>query len=85
MYILWHFSKGHSVGQLQGVFDDENLVKSVCQEGDCYMHIELNKVYIDDTDTEDVALFKCPSGEFKDKFGYLKELDELKHETNTVH
>ena len=80
MFILWHFAQGEPVAQLQGIFDTEQMVREVCEVGDCYCEMDKNRVYIENLDTNDLAFYKCPSGKFKPLKGYLKELDDVQEE-----
>ena len=78
MYIAWHFSKYRPVGRLLGVFENDQKAKEVCSIGDCFYPIELNAYCKDETELLERALYKCPSGEFRDSNEYLREVHEQK-------
>lgn len=63
MFVLWHFN--NDIAELQGIFDTLEGVQSACETWDCYMEVELNKVYTEHIDSSKVCMYKLPSGKFK--------------------
>ena len=84
MFIVWHFTKYRPVGQLQGIFDNEEMAKNACSVGDCYHPIKVNTFYEQDIEVSDVAFYKCPSGDFKNCNEYLREIHEQKEQTAKI-
>lgn len=63
MFVVWHFV--NDLPQLQGIFDLEEDAKKACEIWDCYHEMEKNKIYPENINTTELALYKVPSGSFK--------------------
>lgn len=64
MYMVWFFENNNP--KIKGIFENEEFARKVCDIGDCYHPIELNRIYKEEVNITDIAQYKYPDGQFKE-------------------